>query len=42
VDYSEYRSSGPGAHASERDPHTHRLDLFPLILKQFFGDWDPR
>lgn len=42
VDYSEYRSSGPGAHPSERDPHTHQLDLFPLTLKQFFGDWDPR
>jgi pectin methylesterase-like acyl-CoA thioesterase len=23
--YAEYRSSGPGAHESERDPHTKRL-----------------
>lgn len=40
--YAEYRSSGPGAHPAERDPHTHRLDAFPLTVKQFFGDWDPR
>jgi len=25
VHYSEYRSTGPGAHASERDPHTKHL-----------------
>ena len=40
--YSEYGSSGPGAHPSERDPHTHRLESFPLTLTEFFGGWNPR
>ena len=42
TDYGEYRSSGPGAHPGERDSHTHLLKSFPLTVKQFFGDWDPR
>jgi len=42
VDYSEFRSFGPGAHAAQRDPHTHKLDSFALTMRQFFGDWDPR
>jgi pectin methylesterase-like acyl-CoA thioesterase len=42
VMYSEYGSSGPGAHPSERDPHTHRLKSFPLALTEFFGGWNPR
>jgi len=25
VHYAEYNSSGPGAHAAERDPHIQRL-----------------
>lgn len=41
VSYAEYRSSGPGAHPGERDPHTHMLDSFPLTSKQFFNGWDP-
>jgi polygalacturonase len=39
---TEYRSYGPGAHPSEREPHTRLLDSFSLTVKQFFGDWDPR
>jgi polygalacturonase len=42
VDYSEYRSTGPGAHPDARDPHTHLLESFTLSVTQFFGGWDPR
>ena len=41
VSYAEYRSSGPGAHSGDRDPHTHMLDSLPITLKQFFDGWDP-
>jgi len=42
VDYSEFRSSGAGAHPDARDPHTHLLESFTLTVTQFFGGWDPR
>jgi polygalacturonase len=41
VSYSEYRSTGPGAHPGERDPHDRMLDSFPLTVRTFFGGWDP-
>jgi polygalacturonase len=41
VSYAEYRSSGPGAHPGDRDPHAHLLDLFALTLQKFFDGWDP-
>jgi polygalacturonase len=42
--YAEYNSSGPGAHAGERDPHTKLLtadEAAQFETKTFFDGWDP-
>lgn len=44
VYYAEYNSSGPGAHAGERDPHTKLLtaaEAAQFETKTFFDGWDP-
>jgi polygalacturonase len=44
VYYAEYNSSGPGTHASERDPHTKLLtgdEAAQFTTKTFFDGWDP-
>ncbi len=42
VDYSQFRSSGAGAHPNARDSRTHLLESFTLTVMRFFGGWDPR
>jgi polygalacturonase len=42
--YAEYNSSGPGARAGERDPHTELLtadEATQFETKTFFDGWDP-
>jgi pectin methylesterase-like acyl-CoA thioesterase len=44
VFYAEYKSTGPGAHAGERDPHTHLLtdaETARYSTKVFLNGWDP-
>jgi len=44
VFYAEYNSTGPGAHAGERDPHTKLLtaaEAAQFETKTFFDGWDP-
>jgi polygalacturonase len=47
VFYAEYGSTGPGAHAGERDPHTHLLTADeaakyqPSIFLRGSDGWDP-
>jgi polygalacturonase len=42
--YAEYNSTGPGAHAGERDPHTKLLnadEAAQFETKTFFDGWGP-
>jgi len=42
--YAEYNSTGPGAHAGERDPHTKLLtaaEAAQFQTKTFFDGWNP-
>ena len=42
--YAEYQSSGPGAHAAERDGHSHQLtsaEAAQYQVETFFGGWRP-
>jgi polygalacturonase len=44
VFYAEYNSTGPGAHAGERDPHTKLLtaaEAAQFETKTFLDGWDP-
>ena len=44
ADYAEYNSTGPGAHAAERDPHTRKLtaaEAAAFGIKPFFQNWVP-
>ncbi len=45
VYYAEYKSTGPGAHAGERDPHTKLLtsaEAAQYKMKKFLDGWNPR
>jgi len=45
--YAEYRSAGPGANPSQRDPHSHQLataDAQTFRVENFLGGqdgWNP-